>query len=212
MFTPAEGVYDYRGGGSESLSNPPRSQPEGPSIPGTVTHRSGGCWRLRLDYSSNHFQRWDFCVRDDTLVAVATAVWQRWDFGSFAIENNTSLTCDPPAVILEPRMTDGQKWPADCRGTSTQISGTTISVGTHHLVATEKVAVGGVEVDAFHFRDDRTVSGAQSGTERFDFWLAADGLPLKGSQRIEVESGSPLGNITYTQQSEFSLMSTSPRQ
>jgi hypothetical protein len=211
-FTPAAGVYGYRGSGSESLSNPRRSQSEGPSIPGTVTHRSNGCWRLRLDYSSNHYRRWDFCVRKGTLVEVGYRVWQRWDFGSFAIDNLSSLVCEPPAVVLEAGMTDGEKWPADCRGDSTMISGTTISTGTHRLVGTEKVDVGGAEVDAFHFRDDRTVSGVQSGTEHFDFWLAADGLLLKGAQRIEVESGgSPLGNVTYTQQSGFSLTSMSPQ-
>lgn len=212
VFTPAEGVYEYHGSGSEALSSPARSQPEGPSIPGTVTHRSNGCWRLRLDYSSNHYRRWDFCVRKGTLVEVGNRVWQRWDFGSFAIDNLSSLACEPPAVVLAAKMTDGEKWPADCRGDSTQISGTTISKGTHRFVGTEKVEVGGSEVDAFHFRDDRTVSGAQSGTEHFDFWLSADGLPLKGAQRIEVESGgSPLGNVTYTQQGEFSLTSLSPR-
>ena len=52
----------------------------------------------------------DFCVRNDMLVEMGNDVRQRWDFGSFAIENDTSLTCDPPAVILDTRMTDGQKW------------------------------------------------------------------------------------------------------
>jgi hypothetical protein len=78
-FTPAEGVYEYHGSGSESLSSPARSQPEGPSIPGTVTHHSNGCWRLRLDYSSNHYRRWDFCVRKGVLVEVGNRVRQRCD-------------------------------------------------------------------------------------------------------------------------------------
>ena len=71
-------------------------------------------------------------------------------------------------------------------------------------------AVGKPEVDAFRFHDERTVSGAQTGTEMFDFWLAADGLPLQGRQRIQVTSDSPIGKVTYSQQSEFSLARSVP--
>lgn len=209
-FMPAAGVYEYRGEGSERLSSPPRDQPEGPSLPGTVIPGADGCWQFRLDYSSNHFRTWDFCTTTTSLVEVGNVVSQRWDFGSFAVENVTTMTCDPPAVILERQMTVGSEWRGDCRGTNTEISGTTISEGTHRFVGVEQRTVDGVAVEVLHFRDRRTVSGSQTGTERFDFWLTEQGLPVRGRQRIVVDSGSPLGRVTYHQRSAFSLVSTSP--
>ena len=73
-----------------------------------------------------------------------------------------------------------------------------------------RVRVGRRVLDAFRFHDARAVSGAQTGTETFDFWLAADGLPLRGRQRIEVASDSPIGKVTYSQESEFSLVRRVP--
>jgi hypothetical protein len=210
-FTPAEGVYAYTGSGSESLSSPPKSQGEGPGMPGTVIHVGRDCWKLRLDYSSNHWREWKFCVRDDALTEVANRVFQRWDFVVSTIENHTVMTCAPPSVVLVADPRPGSVWPASCSGTNSQISGLTVSSGTHRYVGREPVTVGTASVDAFHFRDERTVSGAQSGTETFDFWLAADGLPLKGRQRIQVDSDSPIGQVTYTQEGEFSLVRRSPR-
>jgi hypothetical protein len=86
-----------------------------------------------------------------------------------------------------------------------------VSSGTHHYLGLEPVTVGAHHVAGLHFRDERVVSGAQTGTETFEFWLAADGLPLRGRQRIEVTSDSPIGAVTYTQEGEFALVRTSPR-
>ena len=210
-FVPAEGVDAYTGSGSESLSSPPKSQSEGPSIPGTVTHRDDGCWTLRLDYSSNHWREWTFCVRNDQLTEVANQVFQRWDFVVSTIDNLATMTCSPPNVILVPDPTPGATWPASCSGTNSQIEGTLVSAGTHRYIGTASERVDGETIDAFHFRDRRTVTGSQTGTERFDFWLAPTGLPVRGRQRIEVESDSPIGRVTYRQESAFSLVSLVPR-
>ena len=141
---------------------------------------------------------------------MGTRVSQRWDFGSFAIENLATMRCKPPAVVMTTEMEVGDEWESECRGDNTQISGTTVSTGTHRLLAVEQLEIGGVPVEAFHFRDERTVSDAQSGVERFDVWLDRSGLLLKVDQRIEIESGSPLGNVTYTQESALTLVSTVP--
>lgn len=211
LYTPAEGVYEYRGQGSEHLSSPPKSQSEGPQIPGTVTHLANDCWTLRMDYSSNHWREWTFCVHDEQLTEVSNRVFQRWDFVVNSIDNLAEMTCDPPSLILGPDMRVGEGFPATCSGTNTAISGTTTSSGTHRLVNTEARRVGGVAVDTFHFHDDRVVSGGQTGTERFDFWLTDRGLLVKGTQRIQVDSDSPIGDVTYTQESAFVLVSLVPR-
>jgi hypothetical protein len=210
QFTPAEGVYRYTGTGSESLSSPPKSQSEGPEIPGTVTHRGDDCWALRLDYSSNHWRKRKFCVRGDALKEVGNEVVQRWDFVVNTIENVATMTCRPPSVILVSDPAPGTEWPASCSGTNSQIAGTLVSSGTHRYVGSEEVRVGASTVNALHFRDERTVSGAQTGTETFEVWLAPNGLPVRGRQRIEVDSDSPIGRVTYTQEGAFSLVRLTP--
>jgi len=210
QFVPAAGVYQYEGTGSESLSTPPRSQSEGPRVPGTVTRGDAGCWSLRLDYSTNHWRRWDYCVDAEGLVHTGGQVYQRWDFGSFAVENVTTMSCRPPSTVLRAGMAIGEEWESRCRGSNTQVGGTTISTGTHRLVRVDRLEVGGAQVQAYHFRDERRISGAQSGTERFDMWLDGSGLLLSVVQRIEVDSDSPLGEVTYTQESAFALVSTVP--
>lgn len=210
QFTPAEGVYEYRGTGSESLSAPPKSQSEGPRMPGTVEHRDDGCWTFRLDYSTNHWREWDFCPSPTALRQEGSRVYQRWNLVVTTVDNLATLICDPPAVVMETGMEPGDVWDAECRGRNTRISGTTISTGTHTLVAIEPVTVGDVSVDTFHFRDERVVTGAQSGREEFDFWLSADGLPVRGQQRIVVDSDSPLGRVTYTQEGAFVLVRPTP--
>jgi len=209
-FTPAEGVYAYAGSGSESLSTPPKSQSEGPGMPGTVSHRADGCWTFRLDYSTNHWREWRFCPEADRLVETASRVYQRWDFVVSTVDNMTAMTCDPPTVVFETTMAPGAAWPASCRGESTRIEGTTVSKGRNVYVGPDRIRVGDTTVDAYHFRNERVVSDAQVGTEEFELWLARDGLPLRGRQRIVVDSDSPLGRVTYTQEGMFVLVSLAP--
>jgi hypothetical protein len=65
---PPPGVYSYQGTGTDSLSLPPLSQAEGPTLPGTVELQSDGCWSFRIDYSTNHWQSWTYCARPTGLV------------------------------------------------------------------------------------------------------------------------------------------------
>ncbi len=71
---PTQGIYSYRGSGTEAISVPPKSQSEGPELPGTVIDRPRGCFEFRLDYSSDHWQSWTYCAWHGGLVT-------RWWFG-----------------------------------------------------------------------------------------------------------------------------------
>ena len=209
-YTPPEGVYAYRGSGSESLSQPPKSQTEGPGIPGTVTHEAGGCWSFRLDYSTNHYRVWDLCADPSGLREIGGTVFQRWDFVVSTIDTLERTRCDPPAVVISSTMTPGDRWESRCEGQNSAIDGTTVTETVHRFVGWDRVRVGNRTVDAMHLRDRGVVSDAQSGTEAFDLWITADGLIVKGRQRIVVDSDSPIGNITYTQEGEFSLVRATP--
>ena len=75
---PAAGVYVYRGSGTEHLSLPPKSQAQGPQMPGTVLLTANGCWTFRIDYSSQHWQTWNYCPRGGGLVELGGQTFERW--------------------------------------------------------------------------------------------------------------------------------------
>ncbi|HUI48728.1 MAG TPA: hypothetical protein VL119_08525, partial [Acidimicrobiia bacterium] len=77
---PAAGVYVYRGSGTEHLSLPPKSQAQGPQMPGTVLLTANGCWTFRIDYSSQHWQTWNYCPRGGGLVELGGQTFERWNF------------------------------------------------------------------------------------------------------------------------------------
>ena len=89
--------------------------------------------------------------------------------------------------------------------------------GTDHqhrgrgLVGSESIEVGGETLEAVHIRHDATFSGGQTGNSHTEFWLStADWMPLRGERDVRVESDSPVGKITYTEQGHWQLTSTEP--
>ncbi len=208
---PAPGVYEYRGQGADELSLPPLKQSHGPGVPGSVELLGGDCWRFRLDYSSNHWQEWTYCTRGRDLVETGGQTWQRWMFGPAAVTNLTRFECSR-SMLLPASREPGQRWPADCTGSSDRVSGEMRSAGPYTFVGDETLHVGGVEVAAVHFRRHRTLSGAQEGSDIADLWFAAEtGLPLRDRRKIVVRSDSPVGTTTYTETGSFRLVSLRPR-
>lgn len=209
-YTPAEGVYAYRGTGSESLSSPPKSQTEGPEMPGTVTHGADGCYSFRLDYSTNHYRIWDLCADATGLRETGGTVFQRWDFVVSTIDTLEQTRCDPPALVIGPDLEIGDRWESRCVGDNSAIDGRTVTDTVHRVVGRDRIRVGGEVLDTVHLRNRAVVSDAQSGTDELDLWITDSGLIVRGRQRIVVRSDSPIGKVTYTQQGEFSLVSALP--
>lgn len=207
-LVPAAGVYQYRGAGSERLDRPPRTQPQGPDIPGTVTSLGRGCWRLRVDYNSNHWQSWDYCSTGTALTETAGAFFQRIDLGPVSVDTSSSYTCDPPVDAIRLTRTAGDRWRQSCRGTSTASEGVVTSAGPYTFVGEEEIDVGGRPVATLHHHRVRNLGGAQSGTEEVDTWFdASTGLPVRNSRLITVRSDTVLGAITYTEEGSFTLAS-----
>jgi hypothetical protein len=209
-FLPAEGVYRYQGSGTESLSTPPKSQDEGPELPATVRHDGDGCWTFRIDYSTNHWQDWHYCATDTGLVERGGDTFQRWDFVVSAIENTSKFVCDPPNVVVRAGATPGATWQQSCDGTNSQVGGATLSSGPMRFVGVDRLQIGTREVQALHYVQHRTISGAQRGVNDSDLWFATNGLPLRNRRAIEVSSDSPIGSITYTEDGSFTLSSLRP--
>ncbi len=209
---PEQGVYAFEGSGTDRLDKPPKEQAQGPQVPGTVTHRADGCWTLRMDYSSNHWQSWVYCPRSDGgLDERGGETFQRWDFGAFATESMSSFTC-ADAVTIRSGQQPGDSWDQTCSGTSSSSDGETVSTGPYTYVGPATVDVNGHPVSAHRYRRERTMSGAQRGTETSEVWFAADtGLPLRNERSITASTDTVIGEVTYSEDAEFRLTSTTPR-
>lgn len=208
---PEPGVYRYEGSGTESLSVPPLSQDQGPTMPGTVELGDDGCWTFRIDYSTNHWQTWYHCPEGDDLVEGGGQSWQRWMIGATALTNLSDFTCDEGAMLVPMNPSPGDEWTARCTGTNEAVEGEAVSEGTYRFVGEEDVAVGDTTVSTFRFERDRTMSGAQVGTEHSEVWFAADtGLPVRNERSIEARTDTPIGASTYTETGEFHLVSIDP--
>jgi hypothetical protein len=208
---PAAGVYLYRGEGTERLDKPPLTQTQGPDIPGTVTHLEGGCWRLRVDYSTNHWQSWDYCPAGSGLTENAGEFFQRLDLVVAKVDTSSSYTCDPPVDAIRSTQEAGDEWMQECRGTSTGSDGEVISSGPYTFVGAERLDIGGTDVEALHYHRLRNLTGGQSGTEDVNVWFdAATGLPLRNERVITVHSGALIGGVTYEENGGFQLTSMTP--
>lgn len=207
---PVAGVYDYAGSGRESLSLPPLSQDQGPTVPATVDHLDDGCWSIRFDYSTNHWQQWNYCPRGRDLVETGGESWQRWMIGATAITNLTTASC-PDAMVLPASRAPGQVWQARCVATNEAVDGEAVSAGAYTFVADEDVLVGKESVPTAHFVRERKMSGAQEGTERSEVWFAVEtGLPIRNDRTIEVRTDTPVGSSTYREDASFTLLAVDP--
>jgi len=210
VLRPEQGVYRYRGSGTDALSTPPKEQLEGPDMPATVTHRPDGCWTFRIDFHSNHWQSWEYCATDGILDERGGSTFQRWDFGVFANETTSTFACDSSVTIrldAEP----GDEWTQTCHSEPTDDPAASRSAGPYRFVGAETLTIGGEPVEALHYHRERTMSGGQDGTEQADVWFAAaDALPLRNERRIEVRTDTIIGETTYTEDAEFELQSIEP--
>ena len=209
---PPPGVYTYQGSGTDSLSLPPLSQAEGPTLPGTVEVRSHGCWNFRIDYSTNHWQSWTYCARRTGLVETGRQVWQRWVVGPLAETNLSTLRCSLALLSIPLAPTLDKAWPARCTGTSTQIPGTLVTVGATRFLGQPILTIAGHKVPSVHIEVQWRLSGPQVGTERDDLWYdAQSGVPLQNRRSIHVRTGTPFGTSIYTENGQFVLRSLTPK-
>ena len=212
VLRPAAGVYTYRGTGTDRCSVPPKDQTQGPEMPGTVTQRSDGCWTFRMDYSSQHWQTWVYCPRAGGLVELGGATFERWDFVFTKYDSTSTFSCAPASVAIRAVMRAGDWWQQRCRGTSSGTKGAAITSGPYTFVGDDVVVVAGTRVPAYHFRQERTLSGSQTGTQTAQLWFAkSNGLPLRNVRDVTVHTDTIVGTSTYTERGSFELTSLVPQ-
>lgn len=207
---PAQGVYRYEATGTERLSFQATSQAIGPTVPGTVTWQGENCWLFRLDYHSNHWQTWTYCQDGDRMVDTGGQVFQRFDFVVVAPETLSTSVCDPPAETVRPGMRPGDTWQQTCTVRAEGAGGTT-TTGPMSFVGEEILRVGDTDVPTFRFHSERTYSGDQTGTGVTGIWFAIDtGLPVRSEWRLVIDSPSPIGDVTYTEEGVWQLADLVP--
>jgi hypothetical protein len=85
-------------------------------------------------------------------------------------------------------------------------------VARGRVVGIERVDVAGTEIETVHIRIATTLSGESRGGGSRDYWLArATGLPVRQLVTNRNVTPSALGEVTYRERYELSLVSVDPR-
>ncbi len=208
---PSPGVYRFSGSGTEKLSLQATVRQMGPTMPVTVTRDGDECWRFRIEYHDDHWQDWHYCFQGGQLLDLGGQVHQRFDFGAFSYDSDNTTVCDPPSVVLPATVAPDDSWTQACsmgEGDATHQEGPATYVGE------EVIAVGGVDVRAYHVRWERTFTGGQTGHSENDTWFAMDTLlPIHNVWSTKVDSPSPVGgSVTYEEQGTWTTDALTPEQ
>jgi len=90
--------------------------------------------------------------------------------------------------------------------------GEVVTSGPYTFMGDDVVIVAGTPVAAHHFRQLRTLTGSQTGTQGADLWFAKqDGLPLRNDRDVTVHTDTIIGSSTYTEHGSFELASLRPQ-
>jgi hypothetical protein len=209
---PAEGVYEYKGSGSEALSLPPKTQHEGPLIPGTVTYGANGCWMLRMDYSDNHWQSTTYCPRGTQLLETARGGWYQWNFVATTVADTASYTCKPAEIAVPGVLARNRRYRFSCTGTNHPLKLPPVTLaGSVKYLGDGSVLVDGKKVLAVRILEVARFTGGQKGQDVENTWYdSADGLPLQGTWSTDVRTPTAIGNSTLTASGRFQLDSLVP--
>jgi hypothetical protein len=211
FLRPAAGVYTFAGNGTEKLSLL-TTQQWGSRIPVTVTEDTSRCWTYRVDYSTHHRQSIRYCAKGHVLQETGESTFQSFDFVAFKANDTNDVVCNPPIDRIRVDATPAAQWHAACDGRSRGRGTNFHSQGTDTFVGIETLHVGSELVPAYHYSVKRTVTGSQSGSERYDIWYSVlDGLLVKSDRHAEVKSPSPVGTVTYTENGTYALTSLTPQ-
>jgi uncharacterized protein (DUF2237 family) len=211
ILRPPAGVYTYEAEGSERLSLLDTEQQWGPTMPATVTYRDGGCWTVRIDYSTNHWHEQRFCPTDTALLDDGGSSFQRFDFVAMQVSDTNVFTCEQPAERVRIDAEPGDRWEQTCTGSSEEMGTEVTSRGTNTFVDLDELEIDGEPVGALHYHLQRTLSGDQEGTEDAHHWYSVvDGMLLRAEVDTRVVSPSPIGDVTYTEQGSFQLSTREP--
>jgi hypothetical protein len=210
---PQAGVYTMRGTGLEKISFPPTSQQDGTLVPVTVSYHSSTCWQMRLDYNVAHWEDYVFCPSASGLRQASNQVFQSWDFGVTSVTNLSTVKCPANTVVVprDPKVGARLTWTCLEHNTNAVI-GSVMTSTRARIVGFKTLRIGGVAVPTVEERQTATLTGNQTGRVLTDWWFATStGLPVRMDRHRIVQSPSPVGTVTYTEDGSGVLTSLKPR-
>ena len=212
FLRPASGVYTFAGTGTEKLSLLSTTQHWGPRIPVTVTEDTNSCWTFRVDYSTHHWQSVRYCAKGRVLQETDETTYQVFDFVAFKAGDTNNVVCSPPIDRVRVDSKPRARWNVACDGRSKSRNTKFRAAGTDTFIGIEKLRVGSELVPVYHYSVERTITGSQTGHERYQMWYSVlDGLPVKTDRQVEVKSPSPIGDVTYVEKGSYALTSLTPQ-
>jgi hypothetical protein len=197
---PATGVYRYRTTGEESIdvlggahhSYPPQS---------TITVTPNGCGvQLRWDVLQERRDEWRLCVTPAGLVEP----WALQYHEFFKQPDAEALVCPATTLVLPSTPKTGAAWHAQCT-----LAGDA-EPQRFEVLGQAVLQVGTTSVPTIHIRQSVNYDGSLYEHTFNDWWLAADGLPIRGVETKSSASPSPIGNVTYKEHYEIDLDSLTP--
>ncbi len=195
---PAPGVYQYRTTGGERISFLDYRRSYSSTTMRIVTRHGCGVREAQW-FLVQHLEYYDRCP-DGSLPAYGTDIAYWWTHGT------QDFTCQPGGSFDMSSRRDGERVAWTCADEDTRAEQVTERIGM------EEIVIAGRPHLARHTRWTTTFSGATKGTAVVDDWFdPATGLVLRERREIGLRVGSPfVGQLGYTDVSEFTLLSTEP--
>ena len=198
---PPPGVYRYRTSGGEQLSlgGIARTFPAVTQMIVTGTR----CATMDWEPFEQHVEGLVECPATGQGVRVDSLPTYEEIAG---IRSTTDIRCPPDAYLVPPRPAVGATWRATCAAPGTAVA------YAGQLLGTSSVDVAGRVVPALHVRITLTISGAESGSNPTDYWLAErSGVILRQQETVALgQRNGPLGSVRYSEEMTISLDALSP--
>ena len=197
---PLDGVYTYRtsgGGRTNALGGARHDYPA--QVPVTVVHTDCG-FTVRWQPLQERWDEWDFCLDGQSLRMNRISTYHEF----FRRGLRQDFECGGTDVLG--RRDVGARWEWSCRSGNAAVAATAVVVGQ------ETLDVGGMSVDVLRVLNEATFTGANEGSQRFEWWLALEtGLPLKMVRSVRTRSESPFGKVDYAEDAESVAESLAPQ-
>jgi hypothetical protein len=197
---PPPGVYRYRTAGEESIdvlggahhAYPPET---------TITITPQGCGvHLRWDVLKERRDEWRLCVTPAGIVEP----WALQYHEFFKQPDPEALVCPADTLLLPAAPRPGAAWNVMCT-----LAGDD-EPQRFAVIGREALTVGSTQVTTIHVRQSVESGGNLFEHTINDWWLAPDGLPVRGVETKTSRSSSPIGPVTYREQYRLDLESLLP--
>jgi hypothetical protein len=157
---------------------------------------------MKWEPLEKHTEGMVVCPAADGALTIASALSYEEIAGT---QTTSDIRCPAATYLVPPDPTAGARWRTTCHSPGQNV------VFSGVLVGPSSVDVGGHEIPALHTRLTLTFSGAESGTNPNDYWIAQDGVILQQKETVSVsQAAGPLGSVHYSEQMAITLTSPTP--